>query len=379
MFLNSRVPAVTHTVYAITEGSRQKRKEYRMELNLTTKFSDKVDERFALKSFTELFTGRNYSFDGAKSIKVYSIDSVPVTDYTREGLTRFGAAGELGDTVQELTLSQDKAFTFIVDNGNSSDELNIKHASQRLRTNWDEVCTPIIDKYRLGIWVNGAGLGKLGTEELTADNVMDAIFEGGAAMSNCLVPTYGRVLFIKHSVYVKVKLSNQIMGIDRLGEDALRNGIVGELDGMKVVAVPDSYFPNGTEFLMKYKNSTVDPMKLKTFRVHKNPPGIDGDLAECRFYYDSFVLSNKINGLYVYATSGMCSAPSITISSSGQATITGTSGETVKYTTDGTDPKTSDSAAVYSSAFTVESGATVKAYSYKTGSINSPVSESTRA
>jgi hypothetical protein len=41
-------------------------------------------------------------------------------------------------------------------------------------------------------------------------------------------------------------------------------------------------------------------MKLKTLRVQKNPPGIDGDVGECRFYHDSFVLDSKVNGLYLY-------------------------------------------------------------------------------
>ena len=345
-----------------------------MAINLTTKFSSKVDERFKLQSLTDEHAGHNYEFNGAAGIKVYSIDTVPVVDYTRSGQSRFGTAVELGDTVQEMLMSQDKAFTFTVDAGNAADQMNTKHVSKRLKVNWDEVATPMIDKYRLARWINGAGLGKVNSSALTSSNLMKAIFEAGAAMNNALVPMGGRTLFISQSLYAAAKLSTQIVGIDSLGEKALAKGIVGELDGMKVVPVPDSYFPAGVEFLIKYKHATVDPMKLQTLRVHKNPPGIDGDLGECRFYYDAFVLGNKVKGLYVYARDGMCQAPTISISGH-SATITAGDGETVKYTLDGTDPKTSATAKTYSGAVPTTAGTQVRAYAAKNGSLNSPVAE----
>ncbi len=344
------------------------------EINLTSRFSDKVDERFRQRSLTDMHAGHAYEFSGVRSVKVYSVDSVPVGDYTRTGQSRFGTANELGDTVQELTMGQDKAFTFTIDRGNAAEQLNLKHAARRLRTNWDEVCTPLIDRYRFSRWMNGAGMGKVNSTALTSSTVMAAIFDAGAEMSNSLVPVSGRTLFIRQSLFTKVKLSDQIMGIERLGQGALSNGIVGELDGMKVVPVPDSYFPAGVCFLIKYRNATVDPMRLQTFRVHKDPPGIDGDLAECRFYFDSFVLGNKVNGLYVYAQSGMCQAPTVAISDH-SATITGEAGETVIYTTDGTDPKTSGTAKTYTEAVTTTAGMTVRAYASKSGLVNSPIAE----
>ncbi len=73
---------------------------------------------------------------------------------------------------------------------------------------------------------------------------------------------------------------------------------------MDVVAVPDVYMPSGVQFLIKHRDSTADPMKLKTLRVQRNPVGIDGDVGECRFYHDSFVLDSKLDGLYVYTTTG---------------------------------------------------------------------------
>lgn len=345
-----------------------------MAINLTTKFSDKVDERFKLMSLTDAHAGHSYEFTGAAGIKIYSVDSVPIVDYTRSGQNRFGTAVELGDTVQELIMSQDKAFTFTVDAGNAADQLNIKHVSQRLRTNWDEMATPMIDKYRLNKWAAGAGLGTVSSTALTESSLMKAIFEASAAMSNTLVPTNNRTLFITQSLYVSAKLSNQIMGIDKLGEKALAKGVVGELDGMKVVPVPDSYFPAGVEFLVKYKNATVDPMKLKTLRVHKNPPGIDGDLGECRFYHDAFVLGNKANGIYVYAKSGVQAAPTISISGH-SATITATSSDAIYYTTDGSNPKTSSTAKKYSTAVTTTAGTTVRAYAAKSGVLDSAIAQ----
>ena len=267
-------------------------------INLADKFSQKVAERFALTSITDAFAGKDYDFSGVKTVKVYSVDVVDMNDYTRSGTNRFGELTELGDTVQELTLTRDRSFTYSIDKGNDTQQFNIKAATQCLKRQIDEVVTPELDIYRLGKWVAGAGLNGVHAD-LSKSNILETIMTAGAEMSNALVPKGNRTLFIKESLYLQCKMAEQIIGVDKLGEKALRDGSVGMLDGMKVVPVPDSYFPEGVNFLVKYKGATADPVQLKTYRVLTEQRGIDGDVVEGRIIYDSFVLDSRAKGLYV--------------------------------------------------------------------------------
>ncbi len=351
-----------------------------MSVNLTTKYVPLVDERFKLFSITERFAGKKYEFDGAQSIKIYSVDAVSLNDYNRTASGgRFGAVSELGDAVQTLTLTQDKSFTFSIDHGNPADQVNFKHCNEQLKSNWDEVCTPAIDQYRFKKWANGAGLGLLNTTALTKDTVIAAIMAASAAMSEKLVPKKNRVIFINESVYLLTKLASEVIGIDTLGANAIENGVVGYIDGMAIVPVPASYFPSAdVNFVIKYKDSTVDPIKLKTMRVQKNPVGYDADIGECRFYHDSFVLDNKICGIYVHAKGTMAALPTAT----GTSSITlacATGSAVIKYTTDGSNPKTSSTASVYSTALTPASGTKIRFFASVSGGINSPVAELTVA
>lgn len=345
-----------------------------MALNLTTKYSSLIDERFKQASLTESYAGKKYDFDGTKSIKVYSIDNVALNDYNRSATAnRFGTPVELGDTIQTLTMSQDKSFTFTIDRGNASDQMNIKHCNAQLKSNWDEVATPDIDMYRFRKWIAGAGCGTAGAE-LTTENAIRAIATAGAVMSNHLVPKKGRTLFIRESAFVECKLSKEIVGIDVLGAKAVANGTVGTLDGMNVVPVPDSYFPEGVWFIIKYKDATADPMKLKTLRVHTNPPGLDGDLGECRYYHDSFVLANKAHGIYVYGTTEEKTAEIVPSISGSQLTLEGSG--TIYYTDDGSNPKAAKlagEAKTYSGAIAMTAGKTYKFYAEESGKISSGI------
>lgn len=354
-----------------------------MSVNLTTKYSTLISERFKGQSVTEAYAGKKYDFDGAQSIKVYTVDKVGLNDYNRTSAGgRFGTVAELGDTIQTLTMSQDKAFTFSIDHGNAADQFNIKHCNEQLKSNWDEVCTPAIDTYRLSKWANGAGLGAVAT--LTASTVMTAIMTASAALSNKFVPKKNRVLFISETVYIATKLSTEVMAIPNLGEKAVANGVVGRIDGMDVVPVPDSLLPTGVNFIIKYKDATVDPMKLKTLRVQKNPIGYDADVGECRFYHDSFVLGAKVNGIYCHALAAKkLAAPTLT-NSSNSVTFACANSTGIKYTLDGTDPKTSADAttvlaAAYSTPVVLTAGQTMRAYAYETSYINSPISETSYA
>ena len=267
-------------------------------INLADKYSKKVAERFSISSITDAFAGKDYDFSGVKSIKIYSINTVDMNDYTRSGDNRFGTLEELGDTVQEMTMSRDRSFTYSIDKGNNAQQFNVKAATRSLKRQIDEVVTPELDKYRLDKWAAGAGLSGVHAS-LTKGNILETIMTGGMEMSNVLVPRSKRTLFIKESLYLHCKLADQIVAIDALGQKAIKDGSVGTLDGMKVVPVPDSYFPEGVNFMIKYKGATVDPVQLKTYRVLTEQRGVDGDVVEGRIIYDAFVLETRAKGIYV--------------------------------------------------------------------------------
>ena len=128
-----------------------------MAINLASKYSDIVAERFAAQSLTEGAFCDDYDFTGVKTLKVWSVDTVPLGDYSRSGSARYGTPGDLGESVQELTMTQDKAFTFIIDKGDDAEQLGIKQAGKCLRRQMDEQVTPFVDKYRFNVWCAEAG------------------------------------------------------------------------------------------------------------------------------------------------------------------------------------------------------------------------------
>ncbi len=269
-----------------------------MAINLASKFESKVAERFSQKSITDAYCGHDYHFTGVKTITVFSVDTVAMNDYTRSGANRYGTPTELGDTTQELTITKDRSFTYTIDKGNAQEQYNIKHANTSLKRQTDEVVTPEIDAYRLSKWAAGAGLSNV-DGELDEATVLKAVFAGQSAMNNALVPLEGRVVFMRESVYLPLLLANQVVGLDSIGGKSIATGKAVTPRGDTVVPVPDSLMPTGVNFIIKYRGSTVDPVKLNEYKIHTDPPGISGALVEGRIIYDAFVLDAKKNGIYV--------------------------------------------------------------------------------
>jgi hypothetical protein len=187
------------------------------------------------------------------------------------------------------------------------------------------------------------------------------------------VPRDGRACFVTETLAVETKLAEELGYNPSYTSKAIVNGEIARMGGLPIVAIPDGDMPDGIEFMVKYKKATVDPRKLSYMHAHINPPGIYGALLEGLFRYDAFVLANKANGIYVYGTSNIVAEPTAALSTGKVALTTTTAGATIKYTVDGSNPKTSKTAEVYSAALTVEDGATVRAYAYKTGMVNSGI------
>ena len=86
-----------------------------------------------------------------------------------------------------------------------------------------------------------------------------------------------------------------------MGADMRKRGVIGMLDGCKVVRVPAKRLPEGFGFMIAHPSATVAPNKLNEFNVHLTPPGVSGNLIEGRVVYDAFVLDNKKKGIYYQA------------------------------------------------------------------------------
>ena len=232
-----------------------------------------------------------------------------------------------------------------------------------------------MDKYTLKRWAQLAGTIEGLSAAPTRDTIVEKIFDGAKALDNALVPDQDRILYIPTTYYNMLRLSKEFLAVDNLAEKALAKGYVGMIADMKAIKVPDAYMPSDLYFLIAFKGAVLNPNKIKTMRVLKDVAGIDGSVLEGRNYFDAFVLGAKAGGVYAAAASAsVLAAPKITVSS-GSATITAVTGVSFKYTVDGSDPRYSKSAKLYTAAVSLEAGQTIKAFAEKDGSYRSGVAE----
>jgi len=350
-----------------------------MATNLAKKYESQVAERFVKSSITGNAVNHDYKFNGVRGVVVYSVDTAPLGEYTRTGTSRYGTPSDLGDSIQEMTMTQDKAFTFIIDKGNDTEQVNVKGAGKALAREIDEVITPYMDKYRLNVWATKAGT-IAGVDVPTAETIVGQILDGTTAMDNALVPENGRMLFIAANYYRMLKQSPEFLNSEKLSEEVLSKGVVGMIDGMKVVKVPQSWMPTGVYWLITHQNAVLGLAKIQDYKIHTDPPGINGNLVEGRLIHDAFVLGSKASGVYSAVNSTLVAAtPTITDNGTTLTLASTTSGAAIYYTLDGSDPRYSSSVKLYMSAVqktAIEEGKTLKTYATKSGYFASGVAES---
>lgn len=270
-------------------------------VNYVTKFAPLLDEAFSIESKSEGLVNKDVSFVGAKTVKIQSVNTVDLGDYSRSGLSRFGTPEELTNEVQEMTMSQDKAFTFTIDKMNEDETAGAIQASTALAREIRERVIPAVDKYRFGVMAAKAGTTVYSTT-LTASNIYEKITDATATLDEKLVPAMGRYIIVSPAVYALMKKSKDIVMETEIGQDMKIRGIVSSLDGMMVVKVPSTLLPTGCQFIITSTIATTAPVKLAEYRIHSDVPGISGSLVEGRIYHDAFVLDNKKDAIY-YVTS----------------------------------------------------------------------------
>lgn len=351
-----------------------------MAVNLHDKFAKQIQAKFVRESCVTGLLSNEYSWAGAKTVKVSTPLTVPMVDYTRSGVNRYGEPQEMQDTVQELTLTQDKSFALTIDKGNNSDQSGVKSAGKMLALQIKERAVPLMDGYVLDKLAHQAGHIFGASIAMDSDNICGRIADGTTVLDNAEVPGDGRILFLSPEGFRLLKNSSEFMFREHLSMKVISNGEAGIFDNMRVVKVPQNRWPENLNFMIVHRDAATAPVKLNDTKLHKDPPGLSGNLLEGRQYYDCFVFGAKANGIYAEVnTQGgagtVLAAP--TISTAGA--ISGVSGASYKFTLDGSDPRYSASAKIGNSAAGAGSGTVVRAYAYKDGAYPSQVATATLA
>ena len=288
-----------------------------MAINLAEKYSKKLEERYYLDSIVAGKTSSDYDWDGVQSIKVYDIETYEPNDYKRTGDKRYGETKEVEDTLQIMTITQDKSNSLSVDKGNNTQQMMVKNAGKVANRQIRERYVPMLDKYCLKTWANfkytdseeDGGkvykvLDKVDTS-LTKSNIVEAIAAGETALVNNMVPLTNCYLYIGATNFAKLTLSPEFLNLEKLGQKAVEKGKVGEVRSFSVVRVPDSYLPEKVNFMIVKKDAVLAPVQVKDAKIHQDPPGLSGHLLEFRSIFDSFVKKNKACGIYVSRTEAL--------------------------------------------------------------------------
>ena len=276
-----------------------------MAVNLTTRFSGKVDEVINNGALSTPSINKDYDFVGAKTVKVYAFGTVPLNDYSRTGSNRYGTPQELQDTVQELTMTQDKSFTFTIDKGNARDtEPGVREAGKQLRRETDLEIIPTLDKYRFTVIANGAGHKFYASTALTTSTAYAAFLAANEAIDDEDVPAEGRICNASPAYLNLIKQDSNFVKSGDLSQRTLFNGQVGEIDGVAIIKVPKKRLPAGLLFEITHPMACTAPVKINEYKLHTDPPGLSGMLAEGRVYHDAFILNNKSRMIAAYYGGG---------------------------------------------------------------------------
>lgn len=278
-----------------------------MAIELATQFQSYTDEQFTSESKTSLVTNRDFAFDGAKTIKIYKVNSTEMEDFDRNGpvlegnKSKYGTISTLQASTEEFTISKDRSFTFEVDKMDNDETKQQVAAATALARQQREKVFPEVDSYVYGVMADKAGI-KPSAKALTADNIYTEIIHANAQMDEAEVPAADRVLILTPTVYTLLKESNAVFDNQDIGEELRKKGVIAQLDGLNVLKIASNRLPEKFGFMIAHPVATVAPVKLAEYKIHLDPPFLSGSLVEGRIYYDAFVLENKAKAIYYQAT-----------------------------------------------------------------------------
>ena len=275
-------------------------------INLASKYSSQLDQVFTAGSYTDRYVNRKYSFDGVRTVNVYTVTTVAPSDYNRNYTgDRFGGNNELEDVVTSYQLNNDKSFKLVIDRGNYEQQALAKKAGEVMRAEMEEQVIPMIDANRLA----KAAIGAAAASQYYAPTANDGygdVLKMSAALDEAKAPIAGRVLWVTPQFYnaIKKQITTNVEA-SGYNDKLLGRGFVGELDGVPVVKVPTSYFPSNTSAIMIHRDALLGAKQIMNTRIITDSELVDGTILLGRFIFDAFVLNGKRKAVAAIGTGSL--------------------------------------------------------------------------
>lgn len=280
-----------------------------MSIELVKKYAPAVDELFTAESKLSLLTNTDFDWTGAHSVAVWSVSTVPMTDYSRSRgadfdeseatLSRFGKIVDLSAQTQEMLLTKDRSFIFNIDKLDQDETGEVVNASTALARQIREVVIPEVDVHTYAKMVENAGT-KAAAAALTAENIFDKIIAGTETLDDAEVIDTERCIVVTPAVYRLMKKCPDITLDCDISEEMRLKGVIGMVDGLAVVKVPANRLPEGFGFMIAHPCATCAPVKLEDFGIHPDTALSSGVIVTGRVCYDAFVLQNKAKAIYYH-------------------------------------------------------------------------------
>lgn len=280
---------------------------------LAQKYLPLLDEVYKVASKTGDLESSSVIFDGAQTVKYLHMEMDGLKDYDRnEGF----AEGSVNATWKNWTLANDRSITFSIDAMDNEETLDM--AFGRLGGEFERTkVVPEVDMYRYAKIASTTGVTKK-AEELTKENILEAIVTAEGVLSEKEVSEEGRILYITPTAFniLKQVAGNRVVPAN--GSEINYN--FPTFDGMKVIQVPQSRFVSATEynsstkaiqktstakninFMVVHPSAVVAVAKHAKLRVFDPDTNQQADAYkfDYRLYHDLFVYENKAAGIYVH-------------------------------------------------------------------------------
>lgn len=235
----------------------------------------------------------NRSYEGdirgyGDTVKISSVGDVKITDYNRN--QDMEAPDALDGSQVTLSINQAKKFNFQLEDIDRAQQ-NPKIMDEAMRRAGEGI-NDEVDKYIAGMYTEVASKNAIGSDESpivpTKKDAYDYLVDMSVLLDEANVPSSGRWVVVPSWFHALLQKDDRFVTTQAAGfaEDVLRNGLVGEVTGLRV-----------------YKSNNIpntEGAKYKIMAGHSVAITFASQISRIEAYRPEKRFADAIKGLYVY-------------------------------------------------------------------------------